>query len=271
MPALIQSIKRHPLFFYFLLAYALTWILTPLIAISPLYGLPGLFAPAIAAVLVTHITEGREAVRQLLGRLRIWRVGAQWYLFALAFPLPVSAIIMYLGVLFGAPNQVQLSPVTGLSLVIFMMVVGEEIGWRGYALPKLMESQPALQASLVLGILWGLWHLPTFLLPGLPQSNVPIPAYLLYTMALSVLFTWLYQHTQGSLLLATLFHGAIDIFGLINPALDPSLRWWIMALVYAAAALIVAVVYGVNLSKAGSKGMRRQPSTQSPPVPPAAP
>jgi membrane protease YdiL (CAAX protease family) len=151
----------------------------------------------------------------------------------------LSGVIAYLGVLLGAPNQIQFSSLSPLAVVVFVLVVGEEVGWRGFALPRLLERQSALQASLVLGLLWGLWHLPTFFIPGTPQAGIPIPAHLVYVIALSVLFTWMYLHTRGSLLLATLFHGAVNTLGFINPAVDPSLRWWLIAGVYAAAALVV--------------------------------
>src|SRR3712207_6537622 len=91
--------------------------------------------------------------------------------------------------------------------------MGEELGWRGYALPRLLARRSALAASLILGLLWGLWHLPTFYVLGAPQHGLPISAFLLLTMAYSVLFTWIYLHTRGSVLIATLFHSAINLPG----------------------------------------------------------
>jgi membrane protease YdiL (CAAX protease family) len=134
-------------------------------------------------------------------------------------------------------------------MVVFVLVVGEEIGWRGYALPKLLQSHSAVAANLILGILWGGWHLPTFFVPGAPQAGIPFVAFLLFTTGASVLFTWLYLHTRGSLLLATLFHGAINSFGFVNNALDPASRWWLTGAVYVAAAFVVSIVAGLNLGR----------------------
>jgi uncharacterized protein len=243
--------KQHRLLVFFFLAYALTWLLMPLIRISPLLGLPGLLMPAAAAILVTVITDGKTALKDLLGRLVIWQVGLRWYILVLGLPLLISLLSNYIGMIITSSNQVQLSPISPLTGIVFFLVVGEELGWRGYALPKLLERQNGLSASLILGIFWAVWHLPTFFLPGLPQSGVPFLAYLLYVISLSVLFTWIYRHTQGSLLLATLFHGAIDSIGFTNPALNLQLRWWITAGVYVVAALIVVWFEGVQL-----KGMK---------------
>jgi membrane protease YdiL (CAAX protease family) len=109
-------------------------------------------------------------------------------------------------------------------------------------------------ASLILGVLWGGWHLPTFFIAGSPQADIPFVAFLLFTTGASVLCTWLYLHTQGSLLLATLFHGAINSFGFVNTALDPATRWWLTGTVYIAAAFLVSAVAGLNLG--------RQPAAQ---------
>jgi uncharacterized protein len=79
-------------------------------------------------------------------------------------------------------------------------------------------------ASLLLGVLWAGWHLPMFWLPGTPMFDIPFPAYLVWVVALTFLFTWLYQQTQGSLLLATLFHGAVNALGVLNSAI--SLAEW---------------------------------------------
>jgi membrane protease YdiL (CAAX protease family) len=247
---MVTLVRRNPLPTFFILAYALTWALTPLIAISPALGIPGLLMPAVAGAIVARITGGKEGVRAVFSRLLVWRVGWVWYLVVLGLPFVLSGVMMLLGVLLGADNQIQVAPVSVLSAVIFVLVVGEELGWRGFALPRLLEKQSGLAASLTLGVLWGLWHLPTFFVSGTPQADIPLPAYLIYVVAFSVLIAWVFQHTQGSVLLSTLFHGAFNTFGLINPALDPDLRWWLFAAVYSAAALLVVLVFGKNLKRA---------------------
>ena len=91
------------------------------------------------------------------------RVGLLWYLIALGLPAVLSLATAGLNYLLGAPAFVQVGSLTVFDLVLFVLVVGEELGWRGYALPRLLEKRSPLIASLILGVLWGLWHLPTFL------------------------------------------------------------------------------------------------------------
>jgi uncharacterized protein len=249
MNGLKSFVKRHPVVAYFVLAYALTWVLAPLLTISLLLGVVGLMMPAVAAIVVIALTEGRPGLQSLGRRLKLWRVGLRWYVIALGLPVLLSAIVVALSILLGAPAQFEFGPVSLITMIVFVLVVGEEIGWRGYALPKLLQSHSAVVASLILGVLWGGWHLPTFFIPGAPQAGIPFIAFLLFTTGASVLFTWLYLHTRGSLLIATLFHGAINSFGFVNTALDPTSRWWLTGAVYFAAACLVSIVAGLNLGR----------------------
>jgi membrane protease YdiL (CAAX protease family) len=109
-------------------------------------------------------------------------------------------------------------------------------------LPLLLEQRSAVMASLILGVLWGLWHLPTFLVPGTPQYGLPLPAFVLLTVEYSILMTWVYLHTKGSVLIATLFHGAINLSqGLFLGGVEGATRYWLLCIVYGVAALVVAV------------------------------
>jgi membrane protease YdiL (CAAX protease family) len=108
-----------------------------------------------------------------------------------------------------------------------------------------------------LGILWGLWHLPTFLVPGTPQYGLPLVAFVLLTVEYSVVMTWLFLHTQGSVLIATLFHGAVNLSqGIFLGAIEGATRYWLLCIVYGVAALIVGVVLGLR--------SRRNPIAESP-------
>jgi membrane protease YdiL (CAAX protease family) len=249
MDGIKSVVMRHSLVTYFILAYALTWMLAPLLTISLLLGVVGLLMPAVAAIVVTALTEGKPGVKTLLQRLTLWRVGLRWFVAALGLPVLLSAVVVALSVLLGAPAQVEFSAVSMLTMIVFVLVVGEEIGWRGYALPKLLQNHSAVVASLILGVLWGGWHLPTFFIAGSPQANIPFVAFLLFTTGASVLFTWLHLHTGGSLLIATLFHGAINSFGFVNNALDPASRWWLTGTVYIATACLVSIIAGLNLGR----------------------
>ena len=141
-------------------------------------------------------------------------------------------------------------------IILFVLVVGEELGWRGYALPLLLEKRSPLTASVILGVVWGLWHLPTFLVPGTPQYGLPLTAFVLLTIEYSILMTWVFLHTLGSVLIATLFHGAINLSqGLFLGGMDGASRYWLLSIVYGVAALIVAVVLGLSA--------RRRPTERS--------
>ena len=246
MSALGNVIKPHTLISYFVLAYALTWWVYPLLSISPLIGLFGLFGPALAAIIVAAVTEGRPGVRSLLGRTVRWRVPLPWYLVAIGLPAALALLAAGLAVWFG-PSVLRLGPLSVLDFVLVVLVVGEELGWRGYALPKLLERCSPRLASLILGVLWGAWHLPTFSLAGTPQFEQPIVAFLVMTTAYSILLSWVYLHTRGSVLIATLFHGAINLAqGFFLAGVDPADRYWWLALAYGAAAVVVALMLGAR-------------------------
>lgn len=265
MNAVSAFIRQRPLAAYFILAYAFAWVLAPLIAMSPLYGLPGLFAPAFAALIVARLTGGRAAASELVGKLRIWRVGFIWYLIALGLPVLASFLVAVLGRSFGEGPALQPAPVTPLSVAVFILVVGEELGWRGYAQPRLETRYSPLLAALILGVLWGFWHLPNFFIPALPHYEIPLAAFVIYTIALSVIAAWLLKHTRRSVLIATLLHGATNTFGFLTPGLDSVTRWWLIAGVYATAAVLIVMLYGTGLrrspSSAGSDSSRAAPTS----------
>src|SRR6185503_15289953 len=189
-------------------------------------------------------TEGRAATLALLGRIFKWDVGWPWYLFAVAF-MPVvklSVAIVYRMVTGGWPRFGE----TPWYLMIAAIAVstwaqaGEEIGWRGYALPRLSQSFGLAPASLILGVIWASWHLPLFFFTGSDKVGQSFPLYLLQVTALSVAMAWLYWRTGGSLLLVMLLHAAVnnlkDIVpsgtpGATNPfVLNASLVGWLTVL-----------------------------------------
>jgi membrane protease YdiL (CAAX protease family) len=241
--------RRYPLISYFVLAYALTWWVYPLLRFNPLIGLLGLFGPALAAIIVTAVTEGGSGLRALLGRTVRWRVPLPWYLVALGLPALLALLAATCSVLFG-PAVLRFGALSALDFILVVLVVGEELGWRGYALPKLLEQCSPLVASLILGVVWWLWHLPTFLIAGTPQFRQPVIAFLIMTTAYTILMTWVFLPTRGSVLIATLFHGAINLSqGFFLAGTDPASRYWWLALVYGAAALGLALVLGSGLSR----------------------
>lgn len=210
---------------YFVLAYAITWLalLPPSLAAlgvidaNPedlLAGAPlAIFGPALAAVIASYREGGRARVRELLAGLRAWRVAPLWFVVALALPallfVPVRAIY---GLVPGNQGGPYLWPPSDAQHVIAALLVpiGEEIGWRGFAQPRLLANHGPLRASVILGLLWGGWHLPMFVAVG-----AATPYYLAlmipYFVAGGVMFTWFYQRTNGSLLLAVLLHVGVHL------------------------------------------------------------
>ena len=176
-------------------------------------------------------------------------MGLGWFVVAIVMTESISLVASGLTVLFGAPAAVKHLPIDGIKIALFVTVVGEEIGWRGYALPRLMDRFRALPASLILGVLWAVWHLPTFFLQGTAQSHFPFPAYVLYTSSLSVLFTWFFFRTKGSVLVAWFLHGAINTFLFWNNAANPVLMNWMQAVAYALAAGCVVLLAGPPFRK----------------------
>jgi len=242
---------------FFALTYAITWtcfgvaggISTGAIAAPSLAGLRlpllllGSFAPSLVALGLTARTDGRAGAIALLRRLTVWRVGIRWYLFALGYmaSIKVAAAVVHRVVAGEWPRFGHESWYTIVMAIVVAGIIGgplgEEVGWRGFALPRLAARLGLARASVLLGIVWGCWHLPVFFIPGLEQFGQSIPVYLIQVIALSVAMAWLFGHTRGSLLLAVLMHSAINqtkdivpsvVEGATNPwALSPSLVAWL--------------------------------------------
>jgi hypothetical protein len=254
-------VRKHPLVAFFVLAFLLTWWIYPLLRFSPLLGIFGLFGPALAAMIMAAVTGGKTGLKALLSRAVRWRVGLPWYVIALGLPTVLSLATAALAYLLGAPKLLQVSTLTIFDIILFVLVVGEELGWRGYALPLLLDKRSPLTASVILGVVWGLWHLPTFLVPGTPQYGLPLTAFVLLTIEYSILMTWVFLHTLGSVLIATVFHGAINLSqGIFLGGLHGATRYWLLSIVYGVAAVMVAVLLGVRarrgLAEAGQAPVR---------------
>jgi membrane protease YdiL (CAAX protease family) len=170
------------------------------------------YAPAIAAFTVIGVVKGRAGIQAFFSRIFRWRVGLRWYLFVfLGFPLMFFAARL-LAVAFGGevPAYGFDSWLGWLPAVLFALVADpggiEELGWRGFALPMLQRRFGALGSALILGVIWGVWHLPAFLISGTNQSAMSLPIFLGGSIMLSVLLAVIYNGTGGSVLLPFLTH-----------------------------------------------------------------
>ena len=224
---------RYPILSYFVLSFVLAWsVWIPAGLYAPdtlLLAIIGGWAPTLAALLLTILSDGKAGVRLLLRKLLKWRVSWRYYIFAIFSMVGLLALAAAVHALLGGtlptmetiagrfglpPAQAHLLLV--LSPLIFIVTIfgggpiAEELGWRGYAQPRLQARVGAGKAGLVIGFIWSLWHLPLFWYFPSAVANLPLLYYVPLVTAFGVLFAWLYHHTDGSVLLCILFHAGIN-------------------------------------------------------------
>lgn len=226
------------------------------------------YMPTLAAVIVTGLTQGKEGIRALFRKVLIARVGFKWYAFAI-FGLAVTTIIaVILGNQLGATIDSPLikaeiaaaGPAAILLNATLMFLVrgilnGEEFAWRGVALPRLQAKYNALTSSLILSIPWILFHLPLFFTKGSTQEHMSILSYAVQLAATSILFTWIYNNTKGSVLLAYIFHASMNTWTEFF-AVDAgnAFQGWILTGVIVALAVVVLIFSGAqNLSRINTR------------------
>ena len=229
-----EFLRRHSMILGLLLMFVLTWPIDLSNAGVLPFRVP--FAVYIflgwgfifAALIMTGLTLGKEGVINLLRRYLLWRVNGKWYLVAF-FLIPA---LNYLAVLLNAVfTQTPIDYSSALAYDIFgpsanllLLIVpfflfdaianGEEMGWRGYVLPRLQAKHSALIASLILAILWAFWHVPKFVTHW---NTITFFWFIVDEIAKAILMTWMYNNTRGSLLLVTLFHASFNTAGLLLP------------------------------------------------------
>jgi membrane protease YdiL (CAAX protease family) len=177
----------------------------------------GTFGPLVAAVIVTTQESGRAGLRALLSRIVRWRVAPIWYAVAILGPLVITLAAIALHVTLGGQmprigaliGALPILLVTALYMLIFV-ALGEEVGWRGYTLPALQARYSAIPASLILGVLWALWHLPVFFNPDTLYSNLPFVLFLAYLVPFTILITWVFNSTGGSVLMVMIVHAFMN-------------------------------------------------------------
>lgn len=193
------------------------------------------YAPAIAAFIIVARTVGPEGLRRFLARALLWRCSAGWYAFLIiGIPLIFIGGSAFRGNLFTEPFPFM--SFQALLAALFLAAIKgpiEEFGWRGLALPLLQSKFAPIWAGLILGVIWGLWHLPAFLLSGTQQSEWSFTAFFVGCLAISVIVTALFNRSHGSILLSAVFH-----FQLMNP-IFPDAQPYDTYLLIAVASIIV--------------------------------
>jgi uncharacterized protein len=235
-------IRSHPLVAYSVLAFAFSIALTLLLNVSLVFGLLALFGPAAAALIVSRVWRGRAGVAELWAVTKRWRVHPGWYAAALALPAAGFALGHALYVVAGNPMLPVPGTIQPILFVLFVLVIGEEIGWRGFLLRHLLDQRAPLVAAIVVGIVWGLWHTPLYFIPGMPSYGGPFLVFAAWAMSLSFLLTWLWMGTR-SVVLATVIHGAANLAqSFVFPHTDAGVVFGFGALGTAAVAAIVVAL-----------------------------
>jgi uncharacterized protein len=225
-------IKNHPLVAYYLLTFALSWggfviVVGPASLVNTDWQAEGAFlsavmvmlaGPSIAGLLLTGLVDGREGYRELFSRLRRWRVGIRWYAIAI-LPAPIIAAGVVFALSLTSPILTADSkmPVLLGGLGAALTTILEEIGWTGFAVPRMRRRHSVPMTGLIVGVLWALWHfLQQVFVSGTYAGGIPLLVFLILSVfaalanltAYRVLMVWVYDRT-GSLLVTTLMHGML--------------------------------------------------------------
>ncbi|HEX4641300.1 MAG TPA: CPBP family intramembrane glutamic endopeptidase, partial [Chthoniobacterales bacterium] len=206
-----EFVARHDLVAFFVLAFLFSWYPWIIALARGRTSGPNPLGPLVAALMVTGIAQGWPGVRELLGRIVRARFGLKWY--AVIFGLPVAVCLVAVAIMagFGAtialPGAAAWRELPDRFIFIFLFIgLGEEPGWRGFALPSLQKTRTPLAASLILAPVWALWHLP---LMGDEFPLPIIPAFLISLLGGTLIQTWLFNRTKGSVLAQMLFHATV--------------------------------------------------------------
>jgi membrane protease YdiL (CAAX protease family) len=264
--------KKHIFFVYLFLSFLISWLGWLVLVFTNTepgffnpWKLLAAFGPSLAGIIAISINNGKPGLQELWHRLTLWRVRWIWYLVCLAAPpalmlasLGIHVLLGGQGLMFNDPAELyRVIPV--FLLVFFFSVLGEEIGWRGFLLPWLQRRFSALASSLILGVIWAAWHLPLFWIPGDFHQQLSIVWFVLQTVAITILYTWVFNGTKGSLFLILLLHAssntAFGVLPMLPETANGSTRpaWLLNLLLFLAVVLVILVNRPKTLAKRKSK------------------
>ena len=246
---------------YFAIAFAITWSMWGLVILRSMHivALPGgalfpillagSFGPFFGALISCAIEGGPKSIRAFFGRALRYRIGAPYLLAALFLMPAIGAAAAFAYTRQTGSAFAVLTPVAHLPFLFVEMFfiggsVGEEFGWA-YAIDAMQRVWKGLPAAAALGAIWGFWHLPLFFIPGLSQSFLPFWAFLIFTIALRVLYVWAYDGSQKSILTTLIFHTSVNVtfnlFAIVNFGHSDQRCFIYFALFTAIAAILVAL------------------------------
>ena len=266
-----KGLETRNLLIYLLIAFGWTWLLwlpsviitvtdnqslmywmydvemTPVLGLIAIGGIFSTFGPLVAAFVVTRLTEGREGVRELWRRFWDVRLPGIWLLISFLLPFLLIVVPRLIVIPLGYPLQLAWAsqPVLILGWLLNNFTrsggMSEEFGWRGYALPKLQAKWNALTSSIVLGVIWAVWHLPLWFLAGSSQQGTSFWPFLANLILTSILYTWLFNNARGSILVAVVFHAIGNTVAQMFPGATQNLFYWILL---GLIVLLVVAIYG---------------------------
>ena len=234
----------------------------------------GVFAPALVAIAMTSVREGPASRRQLLHRVVAWTADARWYAFALLyFPLVKVAVAVAHRAAFGVWPALAGEPVVVMlaaTAISTPVQAGEEIGWRGFLLPRIAARVGLPAASVIVGVVWACWHLPFFFLAGTDKTGQSFPAYATGVIGLSVAMAFLYWRTRGSLFLTMVMHAAVNNLRLVAtvPSSGSAFSLHASFVSWATGAVMAVVAAGLLVAMRGATldADRPPPRTRLPPA-----
>jgi len=231
--------RRHPVAAFLLVCFGLTW---------------AGWGPGLAAFSVAIATG---STRNLFVRLTTWRIGLRWYAVALLGPGVLYAVAIGLNILLGGvpPGLPDTSAMVVLGMLLAfgqsLLANWEEIGWRGFLLPRLLERYSPMEAGLLVGLVWTAWHVLFVVWLNPPLTGTPVPALTVFGLASSVILTWLYRAAGKSALPALLLHAARDAWQTLLPTSTADTRVFeLYAGMYALLAIVLVVARRVPMGSA---------------------
>lgn len=246
---------------YFVIAFGITWIIEIGLGLSGvdmqtasgsvLLSL-AVLGPATAAIGLTYLTRDKIVIHDYWQRITdIRRISPKWFLVILLLPAALFSLSALLDILMGGKGlnfgaqiaQFSANPIYLIIIAVFAPTF-EEFGWRGYALDRLQKRWSALASSLILGVLWSLWHLPIFFIPGTYQHSLGAGSlafwtYMISVIPLTILFTWIFNNTSRSTLSAILFHIVIDITAEVFSVTERAYTYFIVLMIVASIAIVL--------------------------------
>lgn len=226
---IIRNFNKHKIVLYLIITFLLTWIFwiisftSTSSSLNAVFHIVGSLMPSLMAIIFTNYFYGRKGLKELLKKLTIWKFNPLFYAFILFYSVASFYIPSFICVIAGADYKIHIknqifgfnldNPLSLLACLLVILIfggpLGEELGWRGFVLPTLQKKYTPLLSGIIVGVIWTCWHIPMFLFHIEGYDNFIV--YLLQTIYLSIIYTWIYNHVKGSLLILILYH-CIDDF-----------------------------------------------------------